>query len=108
MPEFDDNKGISLTLVNTFKGQKLFEDIEAKVIYKISNTKDCLQHNLHTPSIVSGKREQFWKDYHSHGYEYVIRKYANYKFSSVVKNKIKCILKKMGLLEFVRKLLKKD
>jgi coenzyme F420-reducing hydrogenase beta subunit len=56
MPQFDDNKGISLVLINTAKGQKLYEDIEVKIIYKESNTKDCLQHNLQEPSKISEKK----------------------------------------------------
>lgn len=104
MPQFDDNKGISLTLINTDMGQKLFESIKDKIMYRDSNSKDCLQRNLQEPTKVSEKREKFWTDYHLHGYEYVIKKYAGYNFKSLLKKSIKFVLSKMGLLDSIRKL----
>jgi len=98
MPQFDDNKGISLALINTTKGQRLFEDIKSKIVYRESNTKDCLQRNLQEPSRISDKREQFWQDYHLHGYEYVVKKYAGYNYKSILKNKVKSVLRKIRLV----------
>jgi coenzyme F420-reducing hydrogenase beta subunit len=106
MPDFDDNKGISLVLINTAEGQKLFENIKKNLIYKENNAKDCLQPNLQYPSKVSEKREQFWEDYRLNGYEYIVKKYAGYNYKSMLKGIIKSTLAKIGLLNFARKLVR--
>lgn len=105
LPQFDDNKGISLALINTAKGRKLFEDIKAKITYKESNTKDCLQHNLQKPSKISEKREQFWQDYQLHGYEYVIKKYAGFGLVGELKRATAKMLNKLGLLHIVKRII---
>lgn len=105
MPDFDDNKGVSLVLINSSKGQRLFEDIKENLIYRESNTKDCLQPHLQYPAKPSAKREQFWEDYRLNGYKYIVKKYAGYNFKNRAKGSIKILLSKMGILDTVRKLL---
>lgn len=106
LPEFDDNKGVSLVLINSPKGQRLFEDIKENLICRESNTKDCLQPHLQYPAKPSVKREQFWEDYRLNGYKYVIKKYAGCNYKSRARGMIKTTLSEMGLLGMVRKLLR--
>jgi len=94
MPDFDDNKGVSLVLINTFKGQGLFDVIKEDFIYVKSRTNDCLQPQLQYPAPKSDQRNQFWNDYYSRGYEYVIKKYAGYDISSRVKHFLRIMLRK--------------
>lgn len=98
MPDFDDNKGVSLVLLNTKKGLELFNKVKNDLIVRESNTKDCLQPQLMYPSKPNPKREQFFKDYNKYGYEYVLKKYAVYGFKKesiqFVKRTIKTILPK--------------
>lgn len=96
IPDFDDNRGISLVLVNTFKGKELFDSIKIDLDYRESNTKDCLQPQLQYPSEVSMKRDKFWRDYYEKGFEYVAKKYAGYNLKSSAKSAIKLILKKVS------------
>ncbi len=105
MPDFDDNKGVSLVLVNTTKGQELFGNIKGELIYRESNVKDCLQPHLQYPVKRSAQREQFWNDYHSKGYEYIVKKYAGHNLKSMVKMFMKGLLSRIGILNIVRKLL---
>ncbi len=104
MPDFDDNKGVSLVLINSAKGQGLFEDIKEKLIYRESNVKDCLQPHLQYPAKPSARRKQFWEDYRLYGYEYIVKKYAGNNFKSKAKAAAKTILSKVGVLNIVRKL----
>jgi len=105
MPEFDDNRGISLVLVNTEKGGIVFNNIKSNLIFRESSITDCLQPQLQYPSKPSPKREEFWNDYEQYGYVYVIKKYAGYTLTSCIKDKIVCILQKGNLLNFVKKIL---
>lgn len=105
MPDFDDNIGTSLVLINSSKGQELFNKISKDLYCRESNTTDCLQHNLHTPSQPSPLRDKFWKDYKSKGFEYVIKKYAGYGFAGKSKKAATKVLKKLGLSHVVKRML---
>ena len=101
VPGFDDNKGVSLVFLNTEKGRKLFETVNENLEYKPSNVKDCMQHNLQKPSIISDQTESFWKDYAANGFQYVAQKYGTLNFKDEMKFKLKLrlkpVLKKLGL-----------
>ena len=46
MPEFVDDKGVSLVIVNTPKGQAVFEKIKDNFYVEQSNTIDCVKGQL--------------------------------------------------------------
>lgn len=84
-----DNKGISLLLVNTKKGQDLFEKINGDLNYIESKPELCLQPNLQHPSEIHLKRELFEKEYSQKGFEYVAKKYGNLGWRYKVQESIK-------------------
>ena len=95
-----DNKGISLVLINTEKGAKLFEAIQNNIHTKPVELKDCLQYNLRHPSKPDSRRDKFEKDYTRKGFRYVYLKYGDdgwkYKLSTFgnrIKNKLIRIFK---------------
>ena len=87
--DFDDNKGVSLVLLNTELGKKVFEAIKNNIIYVKSNEKDCLQVNLIRPTEEPYDRKKFWKYYYTKGYDYVLKKYTPLGEKYIIKNKIK-------------------
>ena len=103
MPEFDDNKGMSLILVNTEKGTRVFNSVKHDLIYKKSNVDDCLQPQLQHPDKPSLNRKYFWGDYKNKGYNYVIKKYAGYGFKNKVKSIVIIGLQKSRLINFLKK-----
>ena len=92
MPEFDDEKGISLVLLNSNKGLELFHKIKGRLEYKASPIEQCLQPQLIHPTAPSVNRERFWQDYQKHGYVYITKKYANVGFIAALKRVAKKIL----------------
>lgn len=94
---FNDNKGVSLIIVNTKKGQRIIEEVNSKLEIRESNKDDCLQPNLQHPTVFSRKTDEFWKDYNSGGIEFVMNKYGNNDFISQMKFKIKIFLYKHNL-----------
>lgn len=79
VPEFIDNKGISLLLLNSPKGKMLFEYVKNDFEYIERPAKECLaeQQRLHEPVKSPQKRNQFWQDYYSNGFSYLIDNYTN-------------------------------
>ncbi len=93
--KYDDNKGISLILVNTRMGAEIIAKVsEHNFIqgYKIS---DCIQPQLTHPTAQNPKHDRFIDDYSRRGFVYVAKKYGDLGFSyrvTQLKQKIKSIL----------------
>ncbi len=96
MPEFDDDKGISLVLVNSNKGSTLFETVRGGLEVRESNKQDCFQRNIGSPPPRHRNSDIFWRDYHKRGMRYVMVKYTDYgvvkTFMMKVIRKIKSVL----------------
>lgn len=107
-PEFNaDDKGVSLVLINTLKGQKLFEEIKEDIHYIQTDTQHCLQPNLQHPSVIHPKRNDFEKDYIRHGFVYVAKKYGNLGWKYEVLDKLRKIKNESKFLSWVWRKLKR-
>lgn len=73
-PELDDNKGVSLVIVNTAKGQSLFTQCKDSIDYWPGNTQDCLQPNLQRSTARPAGRQLFWTRYQAKGFAHVARR----------------------------------
>lgn len=105
MPEFFDNKGVSLVLVNSQKGRNVFETIITSIEYRESNTDTCKHSPLHRQTKLPPRRNAFWKDYKKNGYGFVIKKYGGYGFKNRIKRTAGKFLRKTGLLNLVKNIL---
>lgn len=92
----DDDKGVSLVLLNTEKGKLLFEKASEDIEIKKVNIDDGLKlnPNLQHPSVIHPNRIQFEKDYKKHGFRYVFNKYGEAGWRFRIKREIKRIIKK--------------
>ena len=85
-----DDKGVSLILVNTKKGQEIFDAVKDRMIVIPAQLEDCLQTHLRKPSDIHPKRMEFEKDYAKYGFERAFKKYAllgwKYKQAKVKEN----------------------
>lgn len=72
-----DDKGVSLILINTKKGNMIFDSIKSQMITIPAKLEDCLQPNLQHPSAIHPKRMQFEHDYQRKGFSYIMRKYGD-------------------------------
>ena len=93
-----DDKGVSLVLLNTEKGKKLFDAVNGKMKLIPAELENCLQPNLKHPSAIHPKRMQFEDDYKRKGFEYVFYKYGEegwrYKVQSSL-GKVKRLIKRI-------------
>ena len=88
-PEFDDNKGVSLILINSKKGKEIFTKISRYLEFIETNIDNCLQPQLIRPSTASIERDIFWKDYNKYNFDYIIRKYSSKDMLSKIRRKIR-------------------
>ena len=89
-------------MVNSIKGMKVFEDIKNDLEIWQSNTKDCLQPNLQSPTKKPVEREQFWQNYYRFGFRYIARNYGEYNFKGILKRRVINSLKAVGLFDLIK------
>lgn len=89
----DDDKGVSLVILNTEKGKQLFGKVSKGLKIKQVDIDDCLQPNLQRPSEIHPKRTQFEEDYKKHGFRYVFNKYGEVGWRHRLYMKFKTIVR---------------
>ena len=93
-----DDKGVSLVMVNSLQGRRLFDEVKESIRFIQTDVKHCLQPNLQYPSVIHPKRDAFERDYLRYGFVYVGKKYGDmgwrYKTGCLV-NKGRCVIKRL-------------
>lgn len=100
LPEFDDGKGTSLVIVHQPKFLKFVTQIP-DLVYQEVNLQESIkgQLNAFQSSQAHKQREEFWKDYSEHGFEYAFHKHI-YTNDYIIKSHIKWILFKLKLRNY--------
>lgn len=100
--KFDDNKGVSLVLINDDVGKSLFERIMQHINFVEVPVEKCKQNSFVAPYEKPNTREKFWIDYGSHSFSYIAKKYGDYgirnriiKMYRRINNKMKRIFVKL-------------
>lgn len=102
-PSFDDDKGITLLMLNSTKARDIWEKIKDKTTYISVKKEECIQPNLFSPSQCYGNRKLFWTAYkkrnlvyaakvlgieHVSGREKILYKISRVVFSVLIKLEI--------------------
>lgn len=77
VPEFDDDKGCSLVLINSEKGASIFKCVTQMIKYSEVDLEKCMQPPLRETFPIPYEYNSFWKDYQHKGIAFVISKYIN-------------------------------
>lgn len=93
-PEFADDRGTSLVLVNSDKGKKLFDRVKQDIVWKQTDLAQSMQQPLRAPFPKPIWRELFWGDFFTKPFSYVAKKYADYGTMNRVKHLLRRIRKK--------------
>lgn len=77
-PEFLDEIGVSLTIINNEKGQKWFENSKQDLDFINCNIEECIKatYTLNQPTPRPETREKFWKEYKTKEFKEIVEKYA--------------------------------
>lgn len=95
-PQYDDNRGTSLLLVNTGKGVEMITNAGDTIVCHEYDLELACQrnHTLHAPSIEFGYREKFFSKYHlNKKFEFAASEYIKPLF--VMRKKVEWLLKKL-------------
>ena len=76
-----DEKGVSLLIINNEKGKYIFNQVKKDINTINCSIDNCIKYTytLNQPTPKSDERDQFWKDYTSNDFEYIITKYTKIK-----------------------------
>ena len=90
VPELDDDKGTSLVLVNSDKGEKIFQKLQDKMIIKQVDCDEAIKYNSAAIKSVNmnPKRDKFFRDLDSH-YENISELIMKYTKMRNILSKIK-------------------
>lgn len=89
VPEFtDDDLGISMLMVNTEKGSKVFEEIKGDFYYCKCSKEQTYQPQLNHPNQPSVLRKLFINDFNNKPIRYVLNKYAPHTFWGKVRKRL--------------------
>ena len=94
-PEFDDNKGVSLVLVNNDTGQKCFNLVKERVKWKETRIEDSMQQSLKAPYPEPLGRKKFWDDFSKRDFDYITRKYGDNGVLAGIKRILKKIKRRL-------------
>lgn len=92
-PEFDDNHGVSLVLVNNEKGQKWMEKTLVDCDYQVCNIEDYMQDPFKHSFKPAENYEEFWKDYFEKDFADIIKAKYEDPFKLRLRWRIKRIVK---------------
>ncbi len=73
----NDEKGVSLVLINSDKGQKLFDSVKELAICEERGLENCLQPQLQHPAQANVLHSKFVEDYSARGFRYVAKRYGD-------------------------------
>ena len=103
-PEFDDNRGVSLVLINTQKGEKWFLDSLQGCDFKECALEKYMQEPLKRPFKKPDNTENVWKEYNEVSFGKFVKNHYKEPFLSVVKRSLKRKIKDMIPKEFRNRL----
>lgn len=95
-PQFDDDFGVSLCLVNSPKGKFLFNQIKKTTIVECIESREWIQPRLSSSTALPATREIFWQEYRCKGFDYIAHKYTNFNYWKIINRRVRevarCIL----------------
>ena len=92
-PEMYNNSGVSLLMINTPKGEILFNFISEDIRKMTAITNELDHPNLFHPTHSNPLRDGFMSDYSRRGFDYIVNKYFGYSKWLDKKIRIKAFLK---------------
>ena len=99
LPNLDDDKGVSLVIINSNNGKNIFEKIQNRILYHKVNLKlsDVIRYNSAITKSVdcNPKREIFFEKLESMKFDELVKKYCSDSLFIITFKKIKSITRKI-------------
>lgn len=104
LPGLNDNKGISLVLLNNSHGEELFDHLTGDMEIREVRTEDCFRPSMLAPFPAPENRRTFWRDFSSQSFWKVARKYGGDSIKIRLKKYLQLSIKRIRKTELLEKL----
>ncbi|MCH5298564.1 MAG: Coenzyme F420 hydrogenase/dehydrogenase, beta subunit C-terminal domain [Ruminococcus sp.] len=94
-PGFNDNKGVSLVLINNDTGRKFFDAACENIEYRECDIKDSMQMSFIKPYARPDNRDNFWSDFNKAPFTHIAKKYGDFGLKNDILNVLRNIKKKL-------------
>lgn len=94
------DRGLSLLLINSKLGQRIFNNINNEFVCYPINISNHMQDRLIYPTPNNGPRTEFWSDYNNVDFDILVKKYGGTSWKEVIKKHIL----KIRLFSLIKKL----
>ncbi|HWT76036.1 MAG TPA: Coenzyme F420 hydrogenase/dehydrogenase, beta subunit C-terminal domain [Mobilitalea sp.] len=88
-PKLNDNIGVSLVMINSWKGLEYFKKTVKELELYVSRLEDCMQPSMVSPVKEPDSRSAFWQDYTGNPFSYIVKKYASDSWKTRIKAKLR-------------------
>ena len=95
-PEFDDNKGVSLVLVNSEMGALILNSVKKSIKWKETRLEDSMQSPLKSPFPEPTNRKNLWRDFSTKNFEFIAKKYGEYGLMNKLKRVVRKLTRKLS------------
>ncbi len=92
---FCDSKGISFIMLNSHKGEQIYESVQGNLEIMQMNMKMYTQSNLAPVKIIVKNYQKFWDDLERRGFPYVLKKYTEEGLTKRLYGNLKRAIKKL-------------
>lgn len=96
LPGFNDNKGVSLVMINSSKGKMVFEKAKEMLVFHDTDYHRSTRPTMFKPPEKPVNRNEFWMDFATQDFSFMEKKYGNNSFLTkckfFIKNKGKVII----------------
>lgn len=96
VPDFDDNRGVSLVMINNKNGEKIFGAVKCSIEWRQTRIEDSMQPPLKYSFPEPSNRQQFWRDFSEKKFDYIAKKYGGVGFINAVNKKMNNIKYKLS------------
>jgi len=91
-PDFEDSLGVSLLMINTAKGKKLYKQIKDDLTQRKIRKEESKQNSLIRQPKKSKVRDEFWNYFRNRGYKVAIKKHGNYNYKGFIQDILRRIV----------------
>ncbi len=97
-PGYNDNKGVSLVLINSIKGRQFLEAVSKSIECKKTKIENSMQKPFYESSTCPNNRDRFWDLFNQSDFEFIAERYGGFDKKEALNEKmylIKARIKKM-------------
>ena len=93
LPGFNDNKGVSLVMVNNDRGLRAFEGVRDGLAWEKTEYENSTRKSMFTPANRPQDRERFWRDVEERDFGYIANHYGGNALSTKIEQKLRSLVR---------------